>query len=271
VIENTYGAAKRLDFVASVISDCRPTHVLDMGCGTGANLTAPLALRFPEIHFVGIDSDAPSILRANRDKCSDNLSYLVDADVGDLGSFDLVIASEVIEHVEDPNAFLVFIRSCLTSRGRVVLTLPNGFGPFEFSSLVETIMHLTGLYRTLQAIKRKLRGCAASATSVDTLAVSPHINFFTYRQIRSVIAAAGLRVRDYRPRTFLCGFGFDQLMRSSSIIHWNAEVANRLPPQLNSAWMFVLEPTDGRHDCIYVRGAVARFRRWLNERRWKVR
>ncbi|MDI6746175.1 MAG: class I SAM-dependent methyltransferase [Rhodocyclaceae bacterium] len=271
MIENTYGVVKRLEFITGVIAGCRPSRVLDVGCGTGANLTAPLARKFPDVRFVGIDSDAASITFANRKDCPDNARYYVEADTGDLGSFDLVIASEVIEHVEDPDAFLAFIKSCLTSKGRVVLTLPNGFGPFEFSSFAETIMHLTGVYRALWGIKRKLRGEATNTGPVDTLAVSPHINFFSYRQIRSVIAAAGFGVFEYRPRTFLCGFGFDQLMRSASVIAWNVEVADRLPPQMASAWMFLLEPSDIPCRSVYFRSAIARFRRLLNEKRWNLK
>lgn len=271
MIENTYGVAKRLEFVTGVIAGCRPLRVLDIGCGTGANLTAPLARKFPDVNFVGIDSDAASVSFASRENCPENARYCVDVDAGDLGTFDLVIASEVIEHVEDPDAFLVFIKSRLTSNGRVVLTLPNGFGPFEFSSFAETIMHLTGIYRALRAIKRKLRGEGTNTVPADTLAVSPHINFFSYRQIHAVIAAAGFVVLEYRPRTFLCGFGFDQVMRSVSVIAWNAEVANRLPPQMASAWMFLLEPNDTPCRSVYVRSAIARFRRLLNEKRWNLK
>lgn len=272
MIENTYGIAKRLEFIAQVLSDCHPGRVLDLGCGTGANLTAPLAGRFPDIQFVGVDSDEVSIAFANRENRSANVRYLREAESHDLGTFDLVIASEVIEHVDDPSAFLSFIRRSLNPGGRVVLTLPNGLGPFEFASLVETAMHLTGIYRILRAIKRRLRGQPQSSAPVDSLAISPHINFFAYGQIRSLISAAGFGILESRPRTFLCGFGFDQLMKSERIISWNAEVAECLPPVLVSGWMFLLvaDQADDRSSAPYRRGAYARFRRFLNRKRWNL-
>jgi hypothetical protein len=46
-----------------------------------------------------------------------------------------------------------------------------------------------------------------------SLVVSPHINFFSYRQICSLMNGNGLKITEYRPRTFLCGLGFDQIIR----------------------------------------------------------
>jgi len=271
VSENSYGIAKRLEFIAGVIAARRPARVLDIGCGTGANLTAPLARRFTGVDFVGVDSDAGSIEFANREHGAVNVRFVIEQDAGDIGTFDLIVASEVIEHVEDPDAFLSFLRGCLAPDGQLVLTLPNGWGPFEFASLFETLLHLTGIHAVLRALKHRLRGRPAGAPAADTLAISPHINFFAYRQISALIANSGFVVRDYRPRTWLCGFGFDQLIRSPKLVTLNSELVDRLPPQMASAWMFVLAPGGAVGTPLYHRGAYARFRRYLNEKRWHIR
>ena len=271
MIECTYGLQKRLDFVANVISITQPSRVLDVGCGTGVNLTELLAQQFSQSHFTGIDSDATSIAFAKSNCKAKNVQYLIQSDALDLGHFDLVIASEVIEHVEDPFAFIQFLRSRLTSTGCVVLTLPNGYGPYELASLVETLMHLTGVYGILRALKRVLFPKPAVSATVDTLAMSPHINFFTYSSVRSLIAASGFRITKFRPRTFLCGFGFDHLIKSKRLVAWNAEVSDRMPAQCASAWMFLLTPTESNRSIVYQRGYGARLRRFLNEKRWKLR
>jgi SAM-dependent methyltransferase len=271
VIESVYGLSKRLKYVAGIVAEFSPKRVLDVGCGTGANLTVLLAQRFPGTTFVGIDSDQASIAYANRVNSAGNAQYFVEAALSDTGTFDLVIASEVIEHVEDPDAFLNSLRGFLAPDGKLVLTLPNGLGPFELVSFVETVMHLTGIYRVLRACKRMLRPGAVGSDTSDTLAISPHINFFSYGQIRSVIAGGGFRILSYQPRTFLCGFGFDHLIRSPQFIAWNAEVADRLPPQLVSAWMFLLSPCVSKGGQVFRRSRFARFRRFLNEKRWNLR
>ena len=271
MIEDIYGISKRLDFVVSVLTERHAKRVLDVGCGTGANLTALLAERFPATQFVAIDSDAASIAFATRENQAGNARYLVESAAVDLGTFDVVIASEVIEHVEDPDAFLSKLRGLLAPDGQVVLTLPNGLGPFELVSFVETVMHLTGVYRVLRTLKRLMRPGKAGPVAAGTLAVSPHINFFSYPQIRSVIVAGGFRILAYRPRTFLCGFVFDQLMQSRRAIDWNARISDRLPPQMASAWMFLLAPDSGLGGPAYERSTYARLRRYLNEKRWGLR
>lgn len=271
MIENTYGLRKRLEFVSGIVADLRPATVLDVGCGTGSNLTALLAQKFPDIQFVGVDSDDASIQFANAENTSPNARYLLEKEAGQLGHFDLVIASEVIEHVEDPDAFLIFLRERLSPNGHLILTLPNGLGPFEFTSFAETLMHITGVYKLLRSLKHKLRGAPVAAPTNDTLAVSPHINFFSHRQISAVISSHGLTVLKYQPRTFLCGFGFDQLMTSERTIAWNARFADRLAPQLASAWMYLLKPGSALRQPAYRRGVYARMRRYLNEKRWNLR
>ena len=271
MIECTYGLQKRLDFLSQVISTTQPVRVLDVGCGTGANLTERLAQQFPQSDFIGIDSDATSTAFANRQRIAANVQYLVETAGDGLGLFDLVIASEVIEHVEDPLAFLAFLKGRLTPAGRVVLTLPNGYGPYELASLIETLMHLSGIYWVLRSMKRLAVPKPATSAVVDTLAISPHINFFAYSAVRSMIEASGFQIAKFLPRTFLCGFGFDHVIRSKRLIAWNAKVSDHLPAQCASAWMFVLTPTQAITPYAYKRGYGARLRRYLNEKRWKLR
>lgn len=268
MIENTYGLDKRLHFIAEIISDITPSRVLDIGCGTGENVTSLLADQFPDIEFVGIDSDAESIDYAINNKQKSNLKYLNSNRSQDIGKFELVIASEVIEHVESPHDFLTAIYGYLAPGGKVILTLPNGFGPFEVVSFIETLMHLSGIYQLLRRAKQLIKP-RHNQPPVDTLAVSPHINFFSYKKIRTLIINSGFQILYYKPRTFLCGFIFDQCIRSKTWILWNSEVADSLPPQLVSAWMFLLTSSDQTcNPMIYTRSNLGLFRRYLNEKRW---
>lgn len=177
--ENSYGVSKRLEFIGQIIRELRPGRVLDYGCGAGTFVTSPLAQEFPQIKFVGVDSDGPSIAFARRGNTLPNLAFWEPDGIGPDDRFDLIIASEIIEHVEDPEAFLLFLRTKLADRGRMVLTLPNGYGPFEIVGLLQAVLKWLRLYRLLHATKRHLSGRAAKVpAAVDTLAASPHINFF---------------------------------------------------------------------------------------------
>lgn len=270
--ETTYGIKKRVDFLIEIISRVQPNSVLDVGCGTGSYLTKPLAERFGSVNFLGIDNDRVSIAFARRSCTLSNLSYSDQFELPAKDKFDLIICSEVIEHVENPTEFLSLVTRSLSKDGKIVLTVPNGYGPFEVVSWIESVLYLSGIYGALRALKNMLlrRPKTPTDASRDTLAVSPHINFFSYRGLLRLFGSAGLRVSKYRPRTFLCGFGLDQLLASGKMIEWNAQFADALPRGLNSGWMFLLERGEVTNNSTYKRGPYAKLRRYLNERRWGI-
>jgi hypothetical protein len=106
-------------------------------------------------------------------------------------------------------------------------------------------------------------------TARDTLASSPHVNFFSLGSIYHLIENAGLVIVAISPRTFLCGHLFDRLIRSDRWILWNASVADSLPKIFASDWMFLLKvdprPKGGGRG--YRRTLFARLRRWISLQR----
>lgn len=94
-------------------------RVLDVGCGNGA-----LAEHVSNHDYVGIDIDAPSI-EAARAHYPSHTFHLTTQLEG--VTFDTVAALAVIEHVSDPIAFLVALKSNLkkTPDARIVCTTPH--------------------------------------------------------------------------------------------------------------------------------------------------
>jgi SAM-dependent methyltransferase len=273
MLETTYGDAKRLAFLRRIIQARAPARILDIGCGTGARVTRPLADAFRSLHFLGVDADERSIAWArNNHRDHDNLDFATLDSLPTDQRFDLVIASEVIEHVPDPMGFLLDLRGRLTPTGTIAMTLPNGYGPFEAMALTECLLHLSRLQNVLRWLKYKMLGRSVppAAGDVDTLAVSPHVNFFSLGEITGLFAAAGLRVLRSENRTALCGYILDDLIRGRRLIDWNARIADRLPAWSVSDWMFELEPAGAPGAAVWRRGGWARFRKRLNERRWGI-
>jgi 2-polyprenyl-3-methyl-5-hydroxy-6-metoxy-1,4-benzoquinol methylase len=98
-------------------------RVLDVGCSSGY-LARPLVARGCTV--IGLERDADAAEEA-RAVCEDVL--VGDAETMELpfevGSFDVVLCGDLIEHLRDPAAFLERMRPLLRSGGRLVLTTPN--------------------------------------------------------------------------------------------------------------------------------------------------
>lgn len=268
--EDSYGQLKRLSFVARVLQTRKPAVVLDIGCGTGAQLTVPLAQQFPDIRFVGLDLDPASIDYANRIHAHPNLRFLLPQDLESAARFELIIASEVLEHVEMPPSFLDDLARRLAPGGTLVLTVPNGYGPFEIMAFVESLLFFSGILPLLRSLKRRgARPPLSQGAAPMTLAISPHINFFSYRTLRKLLAGGSWQVAEAQARTIFCGFVFDNLIRGR-LAELNARLADFLPMWCSSDWMLVAEPGSAAPSPAEWRpNAFARWRRALNRRRWK--
>jgi 2-polyprenyl-3-methyl-5-hydroxy-6-metoxy-1,4-benzoquinol methylase len=99
-------------------------RVLDLGCGEG-DLTAVLARA--GARTLGVDVAEAALARARRRH--PELSFEPVPIDGPLpledGTFDVVWASEVIEHVADTARWLSEVRRVLAPRGRLLVTTPN--------------------------------------------------------------------------------------------------------------------------------------------------
>jgi SAM-dependent methyltransferase len=271
IAETTSGDVQRLSFISETIAAHRANSVLDIGCGTGQRVTGPLADSFPETSFTGVDVDATSIqFAAAHHGGRPNLNFLRTEDLAADRRFDLIIASEVIEHVEDPAEFLRFLRSHLDARGIVIMTLPNGHGPSETMALIEVLLNLLGIQAIIRSFKYALVGRPQRPASSDTLAISPHVNFFSHREIVGLFKEEGFALYRERNRTFLCGYIIDDLLRSPRLIALNASKADCLPRWCVSDWMFELAPVDPPRSSTWRRGPWGRARRWLNLKRWNL-
>lgn len=264
--ENAYGFQRRLAFASRAIESRGAASVLDLGCGSGAFLLAPLARRHPQVRFMGVDSDPASIAAARRDVMLPNVRFFLSGEWPRDERHDLVIASEVIEHVESPPEFLAQIAGSLAPGGRLMLTLPNGFGAAELAGFAQSVLTVAGVLPALRAVKRALVRAAAQDGPRDSYAVSPHINFFSHGAILRLLREAGFTVLAFQPRSLLCGFVWDLLVRGERIVEWNQRAVDALPPAFAADWMFLLEPGGAASPRPYTRGAFSRLRRRLNEK-----
>jgi len=93
--------------------------VIDMGCGVGK-----LAEHVEPDDYVGIDKDIESIYIA-KSKYPNHKFYTSEESEDIKDKFDTVVSLAVVEHVENPLDFIVFLKSLLTKDGSIVITTPH--------------------------------------------------------------------------------------------------------------------------------------------------
>ncbi len=97
------------------------TRALDLGAGPGAMCERLHSLG---CSVVAVDRD-PAVYQGKQRFVSQDLNQAVFSKVLGVASFDLVVAIEVIEHVESPINFLRNIAQLLAPNGAAVITTPN--------------------------------------------------------------------------------------------------------------------------------------------------
>jgi len=131
--------ASFIEDICRCVTDRRP-RILDVGCGTGANLL--MLSKFGDAEGVDVSEDALAFCRERglenvKLGAAEQLPY-------EDGTFDLVTALDVVEHLDDDLAGLREMRRVLRPGGRVLLFVP-------------TFMFLWGLQDDVSNHRRRYR------------------------------------------------------------------------------------------------------------------
>ena len=202
---------------------------------------------------LGIDMYPPDIAYAEAHFKQDGLSFTC-LDVHSLTAegrvFDIVVMADVLEHLDDPSTILATAIELLAPSGRLLVTVPNGRGPFELESALSKVpvagpvlLKLTDLSSAVLN-KSVLKGvwsrvAALLPNDLPYNIDSGHVQFFSRPEMIKLIHGVGLEVIGSRNLSFLAG-PFTNYVFSPwrAFCEWNARVADRLPSWLSSAWFF---------------------------------
>lgn len=287
--ENVYAHRKRLRFVVEAIEALREERgkapadlsLLDVGCGTGIMVTLPLASIGYRITGIDIDQDSIDTARGVNPYPNALFQHADAAALLPSGErFDVVIASEVLEHQADPPAFLRTLRALLQPEGILIVTTPNGYGWFEWEQFLWDGLGLgdwilrwherwTQLLQWLKApIKRAIRWQPRPApplarweylTSTNNTA-SPHLQRFRWSRLKGLLAAAGFTVAQTGKGSLLCGkITHFYLRNRRAFIALNARVADLLPRAFAASWYLMCRSSSAgcRILCLADSGLVA--------------
>ncbi|MBI4919473.1 class I SAM-dependent methyltransferase [archaeon] len=175
-------ARQRIEFINKY---AKGKSLLDIGCGfypvttevkiprkVGLDVSMKAARKswteFTEFYFLDLTQSSKEFLKKQ------------------LGTFDVIVASEFLEHIENPLDAIKKMAFLLNKNGRILLTMPNG------SSIAGTIDKLRnhGTYNRFKLFHRT------------------HVSFLKTQEWEELFYKAGLKIEvfDFRPSDFVDNF-----------------------------------------------------------------
>lgn len=140
------------------------SKVLDLGCGEGRHIFGALD-EYKDIYCVGLDQDIPSL-----DVCKEGLVFFEELNTGSTifiqgsvynlpfedDAFDLVICSEVLEHLDDYHAAIKEIYRVLKPQGKFLPSVPSYWPERICWALSDNYQNMPGghvrIFKKLQVI-----------------------------------------------------------------------------------------------------------------------
>jgi len=173
-------ARRQAEMLADVLSSVpRPAVILDVGCGDGF-ATFAAAQRNPGHRFAGLDWSASSLSKAADRGIAVLRAGLDTALPIRSGSVDVVVMSEVIEHLVDTDSAVEEAYRVLRPGGTLLLSTPN------LAAWYNRALLAFGIQPVFSEVS--LRGVFGRPGSQ----VAGHLHMFTRRALVEFLAARGL-------------------------------------------------------------------------------
>ncbi len=242
ISENSYGHKKRLDFIKEQIIkycltnslDAFNIRMLDVGCGSGTLVTLPLGEE--GFNILGIDLDQTSIDFARIQNIFRNVSFEKKTVEEVEGEYDIVLACEILEHLERPVEFLKTLSSKLKTNGILILTTPNGYG---WSEKEGDLVKWLGKNLLIRRIINKFKKHSQDITLNES---DKHLQKFSYELLLNIFNDSGLKVVGSKNGPV---FGGPIIERTFARLPLFKKTSNTLgdilPSKMALVWYFVLK------------------------------
>jgi 2-polyprenyl-3-methyl-5-hydroxy-6-metoxy-1,4-benzoquinol methylase len=233
---------KRLDFIQNCLDKFgnRKLKVLDVGCGNG-NISRYIGSKGHDV--LGIDISEATIKKAISLTDMSNVRFeniAAEELIAAAEIFDLVICSEVIEHLDTPTIVVEALRKLINENGILIVTVPNGFGPRELfitKPLQWMKSKAPSVYGAVNSFKKVL-GFSGATVQSDAENLT-HVQFFTKKSLINLISKNELKLIKFGTSNFIEGvFPYSLLAkRSKKLQEVDCWMADQLPDQMASGFM----------------------------------
>ncbi|OGK15191.1 hypothetical protein A2690_00230 [Candidatus Roizmanbacteria bacterium RIFCSPHIGHO2_01_FULL_39_12b] len=136
---------ERARFILDSIVKNKSANILDVGCGRGFYVRLFSLLEFPK-KIVGVDQNKIYLNKAGCDLKNDKRVRLMQGSIYHLpfddNSFDTVVASEIFEHLNNPQTAIEECSRVLKKDGQLIITVPHKNFPFFWDPINFILMKL---------------------------------------------------------------------------------------------------------------------------------
>jgi len=192
----------------------RDLALIDIGCGDGVNLE--LLTKIKGLNITAVDYNR---IRTERLRKRFTDIKIIHADIFTHPfntKFDIVLMSQVLEHIENDYEALVKVRGMLRRQGILILGVPN-----------------EGCLMA-QLRNRIIQPCISKTTD--------HVNFYTKRQIVNLIREAGYTVQSiYYEGFFFPHLRLNQLINSYKVGYYITKILGKIFRSQIGGFYFVLQ------------------------------
>lgn len=235
---------KRLEFIRRCIQEEVGDQglILDVGCGNGI-ISMQLGKDGYNVHGLEISEEA--IAKAKAVNPFSNVEFK-QGDAESLKAtgqkYDVIICSEVLEHLNTPETLLNELHDLLENNGILLVTVPNGTGPRELF-VTRPYLRIRNKHPKLWRIINKVKSVLGySGKTIQSEASDlDHIQFFTRKQLRKLSTESKFRIINLRPSNFMDDvFPFSLLTKRFLFLQkLDAKIAEYLPKSLTGGYLML--------------------------------
>lgn len=243
--ENIYAHTKKLRFIVEHLTRALERkggtiELLDFGCGNGSAVSRYLMLDGVRYHGVDFHPDSLAYARSRFSRPGAAFTERVPDGV----EFDVLVYADVLEHLDDPVAILREHAARSAPDALLIASVPNGYGAFENEKRLDRWLKIGAILDLPARARRTLSPSPPAAPSAEAPYndESGHVQFFTLRRLRRLLAEAGFRLDEIRNGAFVGAPVSERyLLRGERAARWNARAADFVPHWAAASWLFIAE------------------------------
>ena len=152
--------------------------------------------------------------------------------------YDVILISEVLEHLTFPEKILKFLYSLINANGVILGSIPNRY---DLTEIEKFIVHKFCIYKSLRFLYNLFNKKKIRSKKIPFNYESGHIQHFTLRTFKKIVKDNKLNLEFIKNGSLMVAdFSGSTFLKPEFMRKLNGKIAEYLPSQLSVTWIFKL-------------------------------